>query len=394
MPTLRLYYRDSRLTGFEADVIAVSEDGLTAYLDRTAFYPTSGGQPFDTGLLAGVSVLGVEDEDDGRVAHSLSAPVSCGPAKAEIDWSRRFDHMQQHTGQHLLSAVFVELFGFQTVSFHMGSEVSTIDLACGALTQQQVEAAERRANEIVCENRPVTVSFEDAEAVEGLRKASERTGELRIVSIESLDRSACGGTHVSSTGEIGAVLIRKLDKIRGNVRFEFVCGLRASSRARRDFNALVAISKTFSASIEEAPTLVAAQTARLADADKARRKAVADLAVLQGRALYESTAPAADGLRRALKRGPIDDEVRTLAQSFTAGSHALFLAVCDNPPTVLFAASKDAGMNAGDTMKKALAEFGGRGGGSPRTAQGSVPDAAALAALEQRITADWPKESI
>ena len=300
-----------------------------------------------------------------------------------IDWTRRFDHMQQHTGQHLLSAVFFDLFGFQTVSFHMGAEVSTIDLAVAALTQQQIEQAEQRANELVCENRVIAVSFENAP--EGLRKASEREGELRIVSIDGLDRSACGGTHVRATGEIGAIQIRKLDKIRGNVRLEFTCGSRTIARTRQDFTALSAIARSFSAPLDECPELVAAQIETAKEADKTRRKLASELAQFQGKALHEKSP-------RHIVRGAITDDVRALAQAFAMNPGAVFFAVSSEG--FLLAAAKDSGINAGAVVKPLLAELGGRGGGSPQMAQGSLPSAEALQTFEQRITADWPSESI
>ncbi len=386
---MRLYYHDSYLREFEANV--VESQGTTVYLDRSAFYPSSGGQPFDRGQLAGIDVVEVMEMEDGRVAHVLAAPLGSGIAvRGAIDWSRRFDHMQQHSGQHLLSAVFVDLFGYQTISFHMGSEVNTIDLNVPAISQQHLEQAERRANELVCENHLVHVSFEDASAAQGLRKASEREGELRIVSIAEFDRSACGGTHVRATGEIGPIFIRKADKIRGNVRLEFVCGLRAVARSRQDFNNLSSIARSFSSALDETPLLVAAQIEKLQEADKTRRKLAAELAQLQGKALYDAAAPGPDGIRRHIHRGALTDDLRTHALAFTAQPRAVFLALSSDPPSILLAASKDSGVNAGALVKQSVT----RGGGSPQMAQGSAASLDELQAAEQRITADWPKESI
>jgi alanyl-tRNA synthetase len=233
--TNRIYYTDAYRTEFTAAVIDRADDGKRVYLDETAFYPTSGGQLHDLGTLGGVKVVDVVDEDD-RIAHVLSAPLGATtPVRGEIDWTRRHDHMQQHTGQHLLSAVLEDLFGFKTVSVHFGAEYSTLDLDAELVTYQQLVAAEARANETVAEARPVTVTFEDARAAAGLRKDSDREGTLRIVSIEGVDRSACGGTHVRTTAEIGTVLLRSTEKIRKATRVEFVCGARAVRRARRYF---------------------------------------------------------------------------------------------------------------------------------------------------------------
>jgi len=369
--TDRLYYHDSYLTEFRAHVIDASPDRKKVFLDRTAFYPSSGGQPFDTGRLGNAAVTGVEDED-GRIAHILSDAVDGDEVAGVIDWRRRFDHMQQHTGQHLLSAVLIDLFNAPTVSFHLGADASTIDIA-RPLEPNQLREAERRANQIVFENRPVAVSFEDSSQDLGLRKPTEREGEVRIVAIRDLDRSACGGTHVRATGEIGPILIRKLDRIRGTQRIEFVCGLRAVERARADYEALSAVARAFSAGLDETPALVAAHIEKLQESDKARRRLATELAEAKGRELHAATAPSPDGLRRIQQRVPsLSDELRAEAQSFTAGGKSIFLALADNPPAVLLAASKDSGINAGEMLKTALKESGGRGGGSATMAQGSL----------------------
>jgi alanyl-tRNA synthetase len=368
--TERLYYTDSYLHQFQARVISV--DGQKVCLDRTAFYPTSGGQPFDIGALNGVSVIDVVDEDD-RVVHILEKPLAPGDVTGEIDWTRRFDHMQQHTGQHLLSAVFVELFGISTVSFHMGSAVSTIDVSAASLSPSQTERIEERCAEIVAEARPVLITFEDATADLGLRKASERTGTLRIVSIEGLDRSACGGTHVRSTSEIGRLQIRKLEKIRATTRVEFVCGTRAIRAARADYRLLSDVAHTLSTPFEEIPALISAQIEKSKALEKTCQRLSTELAKREGAELHASTAPGEDGIRRVTHAGPIDDAVRIRAQAFIAGGKAIFLAVSVDPPSVLLAASTDSGVHAGNKVKEAVSAAGGRGGGNQTVAQGSVP---------------------
>jgi Ser-tRNA(Ala) deacylase AlaX len=225
--TERLYYTDSYLREFTARVVERSADGLTLYLDRTAFYPASGGQPFDTGAIAGARVVEVVDEDE-RIAHRMTSPVASETVECAVDWSRRFDHMQQHTGQHLLSAVFDGLFGLRTVGFHLGGEISTIDLEGGALEAAPLREAERRANEIVCENRPVAVRFQNSAEAEDLRKPSERAGELRIVSIEGLDARTghrrdrphpAAQDRESAAGHAGGVLVRSARGGAGAGRF-------------------------------------------------------------------------------------------------------------------------------------------------------------------------------
>jgi alanyl-tRNA synthetase len=390
--TSRLYYTNSYLAAFDGQITELSSDGRRVYLDRTAFYPTSGGQPFDLGSLGGVPVTDVVDEDD-RIAHVLVAPLEArdvGDAvHGEVDWQRRFDHMQQHTGQHLLSAVFSDLFGYETVSVHFGADRSSLDLDVGSIDPAQLGKAEQRANEIVWSNKPVTVAFESSATVTGLRKAPPREGTLRVVTIEGVDRSACGGTHVRATGEIGAITLRGTERVRKQTRVEFLCGSRVVRQARADFEALSAIALSVKASIAEAPALVAAQNAELRDALAARKRIEGELAVHEARALHDATPPAARDVRVAIVRrdsGSLED-VRPLALAYAALPRAVLVAAVTAPPTVLVAASEDAGVDAGAVLKSALAAAGGRGGGSPRLAQGTVADAAALDAVVSAVRA-------
>src|SRR5438445_7316595 len=257
--TDRLYYTDQYLRDFDATIVRVAEREARALvtLDRTAFYPTSGGQPFDTGTLAGLPVVDVVDEEDGSVTHVVdAAPIrrpglaeareTVGRAEAEgpalqvgravhgaIDWPRRFDHMQQHTGQHVLSAAFDRLLHVRTVSFHLGATVSTIDLA-RELAPRDLAAAEGEANRIVWENRPVTIRYADAEDASRmpLRKEPKRGGTLRLIDVEEWDLSACGGTHVARSGAIGVIAIGSWERFKGGQRIEFVCGGRALDKLR------------------------------------------------------------------------------------------------------------------------------------------------------------------
>jgi len=381
--TERLFYTDSYLTAFEATVVEIADAGLRVYLDRTAFYPSSGGQPNDLGTLNGTKVLDVVDEEE-RIAHVLEKPLPAGAVSGCVDWTRRFDHMQQHSGQHLLSAVFEALYGMKTVSFHLGAESSTIDLETASLLPAQVHAVEERAFQLVLECKPLAVAFEDASAAAGLRKASEREGTLRVVSIEAVDRSACGGTHVRSTGEIGPIQIRKLEKIRGNVRVEFLCGHRATRRARADFEALNSAAKLFSAPLDEVPELVKALQEQAKESDKARRKLAVELALRRGAEQLAASVEDPSGLRRHVEHvnaGGLGDEVRALAQGFTSAGRGVFVAACGDPPSVMLATSIESGVHAGDRLKELLAAHGGRGGGSAQMAQASLPSVDALNAL-------------
>ena len=312
-------YDDAYLTRFHARIIERGENPRELYLDQTAFYPLSGGQPNDSGEIGGVPVLDIIDEGD-RIQHLVARPVEGEDVECEVDWLRRFDHMQQHSGQHLLSAVLNETLKMPTISFHLGRDASTIDVAVRSLSPEQVRAAEQRANEIVFENRPLSIAYEHASEAQNLRKPSEREGTLRIVTIDRLDRSGCGGTHVHSTGEIGPILIRKLEKIRGNIRIEFLCGGRAVQRARADYDALSQIARVFSAALDETAPLVAAQQSKLAEAEKTSKRLLLELAQNRGRTAYYETPPGDSGVRRLIREvpnGPPSDDLRVEAQSFT-----------------------------------------------------------------------------
>jgi len=379
--TERLYYTDAYLRGFDARIVHRANDGRTVYLDRTAFYPTSGGQPFDTGTLAGIAVTDVVDEGD-RIAHVLASPVPAGEnVHGEIDWVRRFDHMQQHTGQHLLSAIFADTYGLETVSVHFGAESSTLDLDTESLSQQTLLAAERLANIAVAESRAVTVSFEDAATVTGLRKPPPREGELRVVSIDALDRSACGGTHVRSTAEIGSILLRRTERVRKATRVEFICGLRAVRAARTDYELISALALSLGVAPAELIAKTQAQGEELRAAQAARREAASALDGYRARELFDATPPDIAGHRRVIvhrESGSVD-ELRSLAQAVVGIGHARFIGTLESPPTIVFATSNSpGGVDAGVVLKTQLAHHGGRGGGNARIAQGTVPTREAL----------------
>jgi alanyl-tRNA synthetase len=377
--TARLYYTDAYLDHFDARVVERAEDGRRVYLDRTAFYPTSGGQPHDCGSLGGIAVIDVVDEDE-RIAHLLDAPLDATDVSGTIDWTRRFDHLQQHTGQHLLSAVFADAFGYDTASVHFGPDYATLDLSVESISHEELVRAEARANEIVCENRAVEIGFEDASTAMGLRKATGREGTIRIVTIRDLDRSACGGTHLHTTGEIGPILLRRQEKMKKNARVEFLCGARAVRRARADFDALSRIAAGMSASIDELAVLVPAQAEEMRAMQNAHRRLEEEVAGYRAASMYASTATAADGVRYVVERRETGraEDIRAFALAFAAQPKAVYAALLAEPSAVLLTASNDAGFDCGQRLKEALATVNGRGGGSPRLAQGSVPDRAAL----------------
>ena len=379
--TDRLYYTDAYLRDFPARIVDTSADRLTVYLDRTAFYPTSGGQPFDTGTLGGIAVVDVVDEGE-RVAHLLAHPLEGDRVSGAVDWGRRFDHMQQHTGQHLLSAVLQQSFGHATISVHFGGESSTLDLDTPAMDHARLVEAESRANQLVVENRPVEVTFEEAGASE-LRKVPAREGALRIVTIRDLDRTACGGTHVRATGEIGPILIGKVERVKKNVRLEFLCGMRAVRRARADLDLLTRLAGQFSAAAGDLPSLVEAQRAELKEAVAARKELEENLAAHRARELYAASTPDGSGVRSIVVReetGPID-RLRPLARAVAGMPRVLFVGWTVDPPALLVATSADSGLDAGRMLKPALEQVGGRGGGNERTGQGTAPSVSALEAV-------------
>jgi len=245
--TRRLYYDDAFEKEFTARVLYCEvlppdvNSGITGtvwklILDRTAFYPTSGGQRNDLGKIGDANVIDVRDEGE-EISHVVDRRPADPEVNGCINWPRRFDHMQQHTGQHLLSAMFQERFGLPTVSFHLGSEMCTIDLRGPEPTEEILEGAERAANQIIFEDQPVTVRYGTADELSqlGVRKEVEREGILRAIEIEGADLQPCGGTHVKRTGQIGLVLVRRCTKVRQDWRVEFVCGRRAERAARGFF---------------------------------------------------------------------------------------------------------------------------------------------------------------
>ena len=397
--TDRLYYHDSFLYDFDAEVREVSESPRPALiLDRSAFYPTSGGQVFDTGVISAenekLKVTEVADTEDGRVVHYLEAPVKdIKPGTrvhGQIDATRRRDHMQQHSGQHVLSAAFVKLFDMPTVSFHMADDYCSIDLEAPNLSKDQVEQAERLANEIILENRPVDIRFvmRDEAAKLGLRKLppAERD-ELRIIDIRDWDVSACGGTHVAQTGQIGCILLRKVEKVRQGYRVEFIAGQRAVATARHDFTALTETAALFSAHIYDVPQQAAKSLDAIKSLRKQREQSEEDLAVAQAAAILAETAES--GGRKLIRRIFADREMNSLkllAQKLIrlSPNAVVLLGSAAPQPALVFAQSTGQPFDMGALMKQMVAKFAGRGGGSKDMAQGGLSDAGAIdAALSE-----------
>ena len=399
--TTRLYYHDSFLYDFDAEVREVTDTPRPALvLDRTAFYPTSGGQVFDTGWIASeagtkLRVTEVADSEDGKVVHYLEAPVKdLQPGTrvhGQIDVTRRRDHMQQHSGQHVLSAAFIRLFNLPTVSFHMADDYCSIDLDTPTLTKEQVESAERLANEIILENRVVDVRYvtRDEAATLGLRKLppAERD-ELRLIDIHDFDLSACGGTHVRQTGQIGCVLLRKMEKVRQGWRVEFIAGQRAVATARRDFTTLTEAAALFSAHIYDVPQQARKSLDEIRSLRKQREQSLEELAAAQAAALLAET-PEANGRKLVVRAFP-DRELaflKLLAQKLTrlSPNAVALLSTTSHQPSLVFAQSAGQPYDMGALMKDTMAKLGGRGGGSKDMAQGGVPHADGLEAALKAV---------
>jgi alanyl-tRNA synthetase len=387
--TDRLYYRDSFLYEFDARVVeSLEREGKHAVvLDRTAFYPTSGGQVHDTGRLVladkrEVAVIEVADEDEGRIFHLTAEPVAVATViRGSIDATRRRDHMQQHSGQHVLSAAFIRLFNMPTLSFHMGAESCTIDLEASGLSFGQAERAERLANEITSEDRPVSIRFVSLDEAQrlGLRKLpAKHTGDLRLIDITDFDLTACGGTHVRSTGQIGAIVLRKIEKVKQGVRVEFVCGLRAVAVARKDYMTLTETAAIYSTHIHDLPQQARKSLDESKAAGKAQHKLLEELAEVHADRLL---AKASGSPRLIVHAFPERDAlfIKLLAQKLTAGRTDVIalLAAGAGQPTLVFAQSPGQKHNMGQLLKDALAQLGGRGGGSADMAQGGLPAGAA-----------------
>jgi alanyl-tRNA synthetase len=386
MATERLYYEDAFLREFDATVIACEPAGDRWHLrlDRTAFYPTSGGQPFDTGRLNDVAVIDVSDEHGDEIVHVIEQPITSTEVHGVIDWPRRFDHMQQHTAQHMLSAAFIELFGFQTVSFHLGRDISTIDLATPSVVARHLEEAERRVNEIIFEDREITVRYGTAEelAKEGIRKKVDREGTLRVIDIEGFDRQPCGGTHLSRTGQAGVLLVRKCERQKQNWRVEFVAGFRALGVARNDLALLRSAAEQIGCGMAELPQMIAKMQEERRAGQRDAKKLTERLAELEAAELLASKAErSADGACKIVSA--IFDDVEQsylamLAAKLTANPDVRAVLAGRSAQCIVLAQSAELPGDMGALLRELLAKSGGKGGGSKVFAQGRVADTATL----------------
>ncbi len=392
--TERLYYTDSHLVEFDARVVEVSrtEDGRDAVtLDRTAFYPTGGGQPTDTGALGAARVVECVETSDGRVLHVCEGelPAAGEGVRGRVDWVRRLDHIQQHTGQHILSQAFVELYRAQTRSFRMMEDACEIDVELQDPSDEKVERAVDRANEIIWGDRAVRVHQVTPEeaARMPLRKDSEREGLLRVIEIEGFDFSPCGGTHARSAGEVGVIAARHWERAKGLVRVTFVAGVRALADYRRANRVARAAASLFSVARDEA----AEAAARLQEEHKQTlrrlRSAEETAARAEARELYEEAAREVGGAQAVgaqageggapvvvarLFEGRDAEGLRRLAASLATHARAVALlgSIEGGAARLVFARSADAPGDMNALMREACRTLEGRGGGRPDHAQG------------------------
>jgi alanyl-tRNA synthetase len=357
-------------------------------LDRTAFYPTSGGQPHDLGKLGDVPVIEVADAENDKVVHYMPREVPSGPVHGEIDWARRIDHMQQHTGQHLLSAAFIELFNFPTVSFHLGRQVSTIDLDAPSVLPRHLEEAERRTNEIIFDDRVVSVRFGTSEELSaaGIRKKVAREGILRAIEIEGFDRQPCGGTHLERTGQAGLLLVRKLERRHG-WRVEFVCGFRALAAARGDFSTLTHSASLLSCGLPEVPVAVARTIEERRTSQSAEKRLEARLAEHESRSLLAAHAAREGALASGARviiatlAEATPSYLSLLAAKLVAGGEVVALLASRSSGSIVFAQTKGSSRDMGALLRETLKEFDGKGGGAKDFAQASLEDPARVESL-------------
>lgn len=380
--TERLYLDDPYLARFDAEVVAERRlgDRPAVVLSRTAFYPEGGGQPADHGALGGVRVVDVQ-EVDGEILHALEGAPPRGRVEAVVDWGRRFDHMQQHHGQHLLSAAFEQVLGARTVSFHLGAETCTIDLDVSPdrLKPAALADVERAANGHVWRDLPVTAAERSPEELSQLTLRKEPTKGSRVVTVEGVDHSPCGGTHPRRTGEVGAIAVLGAQRWGGGARVEFACGGRVVALLRRDGARLAEVAAALRCAPAEAPVAAA----RLAAEALQRRKDLDKLA---------AAAAAGEAERLAARGGAVVEELtppagadagaylRAVGQALAArGRTALLGARGEGRALLCFGRPKGAGPDLGAALREAVALLGGKGGGAPDFAQGGGPEVARLA---------------
>jgi len=382
--TERLYYSNPYLRTFTSVIVDRCEvEGQPAVvLETTAFYPTAGGQPHDTGTLNEARVVAVQVDDDGRVLHVLDRPLSRTKVTGEIDWRRRIDHMQQHTGQHILSQAFVQACEAETVGFHLGENLSTIDLDRASLTSDLVREAEKDANFVVMSTRPVTARFVgDSElAALPLRKAPAVDQSVRIVEVQDYDWSACGGTHVQNSGQVGPIKVVRVERRNDKTRIHFLCGWRALTDYASKHETVQALAGHLTTSESDLLPSVERLEAEGKEAHRAVLAAQTQLLSYQIDDWMAEAEPV--GAMRVVQLAfdwRDTNLLKETARRLTEQPGLIALLATRQPrPQFVFARSEDMGTDAGTPdmgalMRASCAVAGGRGGGRPQFAQGGAP---------------------
>jgi alanyl-tRNA synthetase len=393
MVTERLYYSDSHLIEFEARVVDVTDrvSGWTAVvLDQTAFYPTGGGQPSDTGTLNGSRVVECIDDGDNGVLHVVqgAAPVRNSVVRGRVDWARRLDHIQQHTGQHILSQAFVKLFNAPTKGFRVMDASCEIDVELKNPTTEIIERAVELANNVIWEDRSITIlNVTSEQAAElSLRKEPAREGELRLIEIEGFDLTPCGGTHAYRTGEVGMIAVRSWERAKGLTRMEFVAGTRALADYRKANKRAREMAALFSTGRDDAPQLAA----QMVEENKELHRRVRMLEeVAAGVEAEKLLASAEAGIVVQVFEGRDAESLKKLAHALMTkpGTVALLGSRDKDTARLVFARSSDAPGDMSMLMREACTMLDGRGGGKPEMAQGGGKKIDKLnAALNRALT--------
>ena len=396
--TIRLYYDNAYQTDFTADVVARAEiNGQPAVaLDRTAFYPTGGGQPSDTGTLNGVPVVDVRDEGD-LIWHVLAGllPLDDTTVRGEIDWSRRWDHMQNHSGQHILSQSFIETHDALTVAWHLSDTSLTIDLNRIGLSDEALADAERLANLVVQRNLPITARIvsEDELPALALRKQPAIDGPLRLVEIGDFDRVACSGTHVAATAQVGLIKLLRAERRGQETRIHFVCGARARADYERKHDLTRRLALRFGCAEDDLDTVVE----RIHEQANANYKALkeAQTALVEAEAQRLLATAGKNGsephLIVAQYPGWQSEQVKQLALTLRGFPGTVTVLTGGAAPQLFVARSEDVSIDAGQLVRALVAAAGGKGGGRGDYAQGAFPDwerAAQALALAADVVAD------
>ncbi len=391
--TVRLYYDNSYMREFSGTIVEqrILKDRIAVVLDQTGFYPTSGGQPHDKGTLGHAQVLEVEEDESGAILHILDKPVPPGRVAGKIDWDLRFDHMQQHTGQHILSQAFIRVAQAATVGFHLSKDTATIDVELSQPSPSVMEAAESLATQVVFEDRPVNILTVNREgmAALGVRKESAREGEIRIIDIENFDRSPCGGTHVRHTGEVGMIAVLGFERYKGGTRVEFACGGRALRTLRADHGLLKELGRLYSSHPSDLQRLsekLIQERSTLARENARYREQILDFEaqdlVNHGERISGTVVVKAHFPGRSL------ESLKVLAQKVALRPGAIaILAAGDDEALLVAARHPGTAGDCGAAIRQTAAKFGGKGGGKPELAQAGGISAGNLEAWFRELTA-------